>query len=46
MIVRKRDGRLEEFNSDKILDSIKKAALAVEGKDGDIQRRAEEINKI
>lgn len=46
MIVRKRDGRLEEFDSDKILESIKKAALAVEGKDPDIQKRASEIQSI
>ena len=46
MIVRKRDGRLVEFDEDKILESIKKAALAVEGKDEDIQERAKQINNI
>ena len=46
MIVRKRDGRLVEFDEDKILESIKKAALAVEGKDEDIQERAKQIANI
>lgn len=46
MIVRKRDGRLEEFDSDKILGSIKLAALAVEGKDPDIQRKSNEIQGL
>lgn len=46
MVVRKRDGRLEEFDSDKILESIKRAALAVEGKDKDIQRKSIEIQNI
>ncbi len=46
MIIRKRDGRLEEFDSNKIIESIKKAALAVEGKDKDIQRKANEIKNI
>lgn len=46
MIVRKRDGRLEEFDPNKILESIKKAALAVEVKDEDIQKRAEEIKSL
>ena len=46
LIVRKRDGRLVEFDEDKILESIKKAALAVEGKDEDIQERAKQINNI
>lgn len=46
MIVRKRDGRLVEFDSNKILESIKKAALAVEGKDEDIQKRSIEINNL
>lgn len=46
MVVRKRDGRLEEFESSKILDSIKKAALAVEGKDEDIQKRSKEIKNL
>lgn len=46
MIVRKRDGRLEEFDPNKILESIKKAALAVEVKDEDIQKRAKEIESL
>ena len=46
MLVKKRDGRLEEFSENKILNSIKKAALAVEGKDDDIQRRAIEIKNL
>lgn len=46
MIVRKRDGRLELFDNDKILESIKKAALAVECKDSDIQKRAQEIQSL
>lgn len=46
MFVRKRDGRLVEFDEDKILESIKKAALAVEGKDDDIQERAKQIKNI
>ena len=46
MIVRKRDVRLVEFDSNKILESIKKAALAVEGKDEDIQKRSIEINNL
>lgn len=46
MIVRKRDGRLVDFDSNKILESIKKAALAVEGKDEDIQKRSIEINNL
>lgn len=46
MVVRKRDGRLEEYDSDKILESIKKAALAVEGKDEDIQRKSNEIRNL
>ena len=46
IIVRKRDGRLEEFNNEKILESIKRAALAVEGKDADIQKRAQEIQSL
>ena len=43
MLVQKRDGRLEEFDSDKILESIKKAALSVEFKDDDIQKKASAI---
>ena len=46
MLVRKRDGRLQEFSSDKILESIKEAALAVEGKDNDIQNRQNQINSM
>lgn len=46
MLVQKRDGRLMEFDPDKILLSIKKAALAVEGKDDDIQERARQITNI
>lgn len=46
MVVRKRDGRLADFDSDKILQSIKKAALAVEGKDEDIQRKSNEIRSL
>lgn len=46
MVVRKRDGRLVDFDSDKILESIKKAALAVEGKDEDIQRKSNEIKNL
>ena len=46
MFVRKRDGRLVEFDDEKILESIKKAALAVEGKDDDIQERARQIKNI
>lgn len=46
MKVRKRDGRVVEFDSDKILESIKRAALAVEGKDEDIQFRARQIISI
>ena len=46
MIVKKRDGRLVEFEPDKILNSIKKAALAVEGKDDDLQERARQILNI
>ena len=43
MIVQKRDGRLEDFDPDKIMGSIKKSALAVESKDDDIQRKATSI---
>ena len=46
MFVHKRDGRLVEFDDEKILESIKKAALAVEGKDDDIQERARQIKNI
>lgn len=46
MLVKKRDGRVESFKSDKILASIKKAALAVEVKDDDIQRRAAELKSL
>ena len=46
MIVQKRDGRLEDFEHDKILQSIKKAALAVERKDDDIQKRAADLRSI
>ena len=46
MIVQKRDGRFENFDPNKILESIKKAALAVEGKDDDIQRRAADLREI
>ena len=46
MLVQKKDGRLEEFDSDKILDSIKKAALAVDGKDEDIRARAKQVIEI
>lgn len=46
MEVRKRDGRIVDFDSDKILDSIKRAALAVEGRDEDIQRKAEAIIEL
>lgn len=46
MIVKKRDGRLQEFDQDKILGSIKSAGLAVEGKDPDIQKRADEIRNL
>lgn len=46
MIVKKQDGRLEEFDANKILASIKKASLAVEVKDDDIQRKTLEIQGI
>lgn len=46
MEVKKRDGRLVEFDADKILESIKKAALAVEGRDEDIQKKSEDIQAI
>lgn len=46
MNVRKRDGRIVSFDSEKILESIKKAALAVEGRDEDIQRKAESILEL
>lgn len=46
LIVKKQDGRLEEFSSNKILESIKKASLAVEVKDDDIQRKTVEIQSI
>lgn len=46
MLVRKRDGRLVEFDSNKILESIKKAALAVECKDDDLQERANQVLNI
>lgn len=46
MIVKKQDGRLEEFDANKILASIKKASLAVEVKDDDIQRKTVEIQNI
>lgn len=46
MIVSKRDGRLEEFEPNKILESIKRAALAVELRDEDIQKRSKEIKRI
>ena len=46
MEVRKRDGRLVDFDSDKIIESIKKAALAVEGRDEDIQRKSEAIMEL
>ena len=46
MEVRKRDGRLVDFDPEKIMDSIKKAALAVEGRDEDIQRKSEAIMEL
>lgn len=46
MFVRKRDGRIVEFDADKILLSIKKAALAVENKDEDFRDRAKSIIEI
>ena len=46
MLVKKRDGRIVEFDSDKILQSIKKAALAIECKDDDFRERAKKIIEI
>lgn len=46
MEVRKRDGRLVDFDPERIMDSIKKAALAVEGRDEDIQRKSEAIMEL
>jgi len=46
MEVRKRDGRLVDFDPEKIMNSIKKAALAVEGRDEDIQRKSEAIMEL
>lgn len=46
MLIKKRDGRLEEFDPDKILESIKKAAMAVEYKDDELQDRARQVQKL
>lgn len=46
MLVKKRDGRIVEFDTDKILQSIKKAALAIECKDDDFKERANQIIEI
>lgn len=46
MLIRKRDGRLVEFNPDNILESIRKAALAVEFKDDDLQDRARQAKEF
>lgn len=46
MKVRKRDGRLVDFDLERIMNSIKKAALAVEGRDEDIQRKSEAIMEL
>lgn len=46
MLVRKRDGRLVEFNPNNILESIRKAALAVEFKDDELQDRARQAKEL
>lgn len=46
MLVVKRDGKIVEFDPDKILESIKNAALAVECKDDTIQERAKQVLNI
>lgn len=46
MLIRKRDGRLEDFDPDKILQSIKNAALAVEKRDDEIQARSKKIQDL
>lgn len=43
MEVRKKDGSLELFDRDKIFNSIKKAAIAVENKSEEFQERAKKI---
>lgn len=46
MDVRKRDGMMESFDYGKIVESIKKAAVAVEYQDQDMQRKIEEVRKL
>lgn len=46
MLVKKRDGSLEEFNPNKILDSIRQAAMAVELKDGEVQDKAKQVRDL
>lgn len=46
MLVKKRDGRLQEFDESKILNSIKRAAFDVEIKNEDIQDRGKQIMQI